>query len=216
MESTGLNTEAADRQVKAIQRFYRLHARLYQSTRWSFLFGRKRLINALHLPPSSEGTVLEVGCGTGHNLFRLAKRHPDLRLIGVDVSPDMLRIARQKLQRFSRRVLFIEKPYAPGPFALLSPPPDAILFSYCLTMFNPGWEGAIERAAGELAPGGLMAAVDFHGTPFARFRRWMTGNQVRMDGHLLPAFENRFTTVYKEVRKAYGGLWTYFLFIGKK
>lgn len=211
-----MNTEAADRQVSAIQQFYRLHAKLYQLTRWSFLFGRKRLIDALHLPPSSEKTILEVGCGTGHNLFRLAQRHPGLRLIGVDVSPDMLRIARKKLRRFSRRLLFIEKPYAPGQFARPTPPPDAILFSYCLTMFNPGWEGAIERAAGELAPGGLVAAVDFHGTPLALFRRWMTGNHVRMDEHLLPALESRFTTVHKEVRKAYGGLWTYFLFIGKK
>lgn len=41
-----------------------------------------------YLPAS--GTVLEIGCGVGRLLFTLAKKHPFLRLVGLDSSPAML------------------------------------------------------------------------------------------------------------------------------
>lgn len=45
------------------------------------------------------GTILEVGCGTGRVTLRLA--HEDVPIVGLDFSPDMLAIARQKSQMFS-------------------------------------------------------------------------------------------------------------------
>ena len=215
MEITDLTTEADNAQVNTIRNYYQLHAKLYQATRWSFLFGRKRLIKALKIPSKSNKTILEVGCGTGHNLHRLASRYSNLHLIGVDISPDMLQVASKKLQSQSRRVLFLEKPYAPGSWTLPGKP-DIILFSYCLTMINPGWEDALERANDDLGAEGLIAVVDFHSSPFGFFRRWMGYNHVRMDNHLLPVLEAQFTAVHTEIRQAYGGLWQYFLFVGSK
>ncbi len=215
MAIEALNTELETAQVKTIRNYYQLHAKVYQATRWTFLFGRKRIINALKLHTLSEKTVLEVGCGTGHNLSTLANYYPNLHLIGVDISTDMLRVASKRLERYSRRILFLEKPYAPGDWKLPAKP-DVVLFSYCLTMINPGWEDALQRASDDLGEGGLIAVVDFHDTPFGIFRRWMGVNHVRMEKHLLPALEARFTTVHKEIRKAYGGLWSYMLFVGRK
>ncbi|WP_022882271.1 class I SAM-dependent methyltransferase [Gryllotalpicola ginsengisoli] len=43
------------------------------------------------------GTVLDVGTGTGLVLRAIAARHPSLRLVGVDVTPGMLAVARREL-----------------------------------------------------------------------------------------------------------------------
>lgn len=201
-------------QVSNIQQYYKWHAKLYQATRWTFLFGRKRIITALESWGLADKTLLEVGCGTGHNLLYMAQKYPQLHLIGLDISKDMLLVAVPKLKRFSRRILFFEKPYAAGSWHP-QPPPDIVLFSYCLTMINPGWEAAIEQASQDLAPGGLIAVVDFHDSPFRFFQRWMGHNHVRMDNQLLPLLRVKFTPVQEEVRLAYGGLWRYFIFIGR-
>ncbi len=208
-------SSGANKQVDTIRGYYQWHAKIYQATRWTFLFGRKRIISALTLPESTDKTIVEVGCGTGHNLYALAKRFKNVRLIGVDISPDMLAVARKKLQPFSDRVTFLEKPYAPGDWTLPAQP-DIVLISYCLTMINPGWESTLQRAVTDLKKGGLIAVVDFHGSAFPLFRKWMGKNHVRMEEHLLPALEQQFKTVRKEVRSAYGGIWKYFLYVGER
>jgi S-adenosylmethionine-diacylgycerolhomoserine-N-methlytransferase len=215
MQTADSKLEVKDSQVEAVRGYYQWHAKIYQATRWTFLFGRRRIVHALRMSMLSEETVLEIGCGTGHNLKTLARFFPNLHLIGLDISPDMLKVASRRLQRHSRRILFLEKAYAPGPWNL-PVKPDTILFSYCLTMINPGWEEALQRAYDDLAPGGQIAVVDFHDSPFRFFHRWMRYNHVRMENHLLPVLQRHFTTVHLEVHQAYGGLWSYFMFVGTK
>ena len=41
--------------------------------------------------------VLDVGCGTGATLAAIATRHPDAHLQGIDLSPAMIRVARDRL-----------------------------------------------------------------------------------------------------------------------
>jgi S-adenosylmethionine-diacylgycerolhomoserine-N-methlytransferase len=60
----------------------------------------------------------------------------------------------------------------------------------------------------------LIAVVDFHATPLLWFRRWMGCNHVRMEAHLLPALRVRFESRYEAVSRAWGGWWSYFLFLG--
>jgi SAM-dependent methyltransferase len=198
-------------QEAGLRRYYALHARLYDATRWTFLFGRTRLIGAIarRLEPRH---ILEIGCGTGVNLARLATRFPNARLGGWDGSPDMLARARRRLgvlgDRCELRAGFF--PGDPPP----DPAPDLILFSYCLSMINPGWETAIEAARDQLAPGGHLAVVDFHGTRFAGFRRWMRFNHVRLERHLLPGLRAAGTPVIDCVRPAWGGVWEYFFYLG--
>ena len=51
------------------------------------------------------GVTLEVAIGTGHNL----PEYPaDLTLIGVDLSPDMLALARARAQQLDRAVELLE------------------------------------------------------------------------------------------------------------
>ena len=47
-------------------------------------------------PPSSDGSVLDVACGTGSMTAALTARWPDRRIVGVDVAEPYLVFARQR------------------------------------------------------------------------------------------------------------------------
>ena len=196
-----------------LSRYYRWHARLYDATRWSFLFGRGALIQSVTRLSPPPRTILEIGCGTGSNLLRLRRQFPDAAITGLDLSANMLARARRKLESRLPVTLLHQRYDQP-----LYPEPtfDLIVFSYCLTMINPGWDRAVESALRDLQPGGRLAVVDFHDTPFAGFRRWMGVNHVQMNGHLLPYLHARCRPVVQTMHRAYGGGWRYFRFIGQK
>jgi len=121
----------------------------------------------------------------------------------------MLDKARGKVDACTLIEAAYSKPVAQGGF-------DAVLASYALSMFNPGYEEAMDCAVQDLRPGGLFCLVDFHDTRMGFFRDWMAANHVRMQAHLLPALEKRFKPRIREIRNAYGGIWQYLLFIGEK
>ncbi|MCX6050654.1 MAG: methyltransferase domain-containing protein [Chloroflexi bacterium] len=193
--------------------YYAFHSKIYDATRWSFLFGRTTIVRqvAMRMQPTR---ILEVGCGTGNNLVQLCKLFPDAYITGLDLSNAMLARARQHLGEQTQHVQLLERAYD-RPLKI-TPSFDLILFSYALTMFNPGWEQAIDAAYRDLRPGGLIAVVDFHDTPVTLYRQWMERNHVRMTGHLLPYLTAHFQPQQTDIRPAYAGLWTYLLFIGKK
>ena len=50
--------------------------------------------------------VLDVGCGTGEIVRRLAEEHPGVALLGVDLHEPHLELARERCSRFGTRVEF--------------------------------------------------------------------------------------------------------------
>lgn len=52
--------------------------------------------------------VLDVGCGGGHALVRLAETRPDLELVGVDLSVEQVRRARERTAKHGRRVTVVQ------------------------------------------------------------------------------------------------------------
>ncbi|WP_029458768.1 class I SAM-dependent methyltransferase [Solidesulfovibrio alcoholivorans] len=197
--------------------YYKWHARIYDATRWSFLFGRDRLLRlaaeALGPRRRTHMTLLEVGCGTGRNLARLARLFPAASLTGIDLCRPMIaRAARATTPHTPRCRLLCE---AYGPESLPPASADCIVFSYSLSMFNPGFDAALDAARSHLAPGGIVAVADFRRSAHPWFAAWMGVNHVRMDDHLLPALQARFDVVNLESRKAYGGLWEYFVCLGR-
>lgn len=195
-----------------IQGYYRLHAGIYDATRWSFLFGRTAIIRRAAAVVGAPARILEVGCGTGRNLIPLARRFPSSAVLGVDLSDSMLALARRKSAPWGTRIRLEARAYDRP----VSGGHDLVLCSYALSMFNPGFEVAIAAAHADLAPGGHFALVDFHATRFPWFARWMGVNHVRMDGQLRPLLRQHFAAVTDELRPAYGGLWDYLLFVGRK
>jgi S-adenosylmethionine-diacylgycerolhomoserine-N-methlytransferase len=196
-----------------VENYYRWHARLYDATRWSFLFGRTAILAdvATLLTPRR---ILEVGCGTGKNLANLCRRFPRATVTGVDLSAPMLAVARRKTAPFGARVKLVHRAYD-APLGA-GAGHDLVLFSYALSMFNPGFETALRAAADDLAPGGCIAVVDFHATPLRWFERWMGVNHVRMNGQLRPLLQTLFTPHLDRVDPAYGGAWQYLRFVGRK
>ena len=199
-------------QRRFIERYYRWHAGIYDLTRWSFLLGREALVRETAASPAP-ARILEVGCGTGKNLLQLGRQFPQAGLWGLDLSGDMLGVAQKKLQKFAPRLTLVQAAYD-RPVGE-EPSFDLVVFSYALSMFNPGWEEALTAASRDLAPGGAIAVVDFYDSGSTLFKRWMGLNHVRLDGHLLPGLKSRFPVHQATMRPAFSGIWSYFRFIGR-
>lgn len=197
---------------KNVENYYRLHAPIYDVTRWSILFGRKTILDMIpDLPPKPD--ILEVGCGTGQNLRRLENKFPNANILGVDLSDEMLKIASDKLNG-SDQVDLLKASY--GSDQMKKGPFDLILLSYSLTMMNGQFEDLLMQISNDLKREGHIAAVDFHTSPFAWFHRWMNMNHVDFSGRLLPQLQKHFQPIKTEINHAYAGLWSYFLFVGKQ
>lgn len=197
--------------INKVERYYKYHSRIYDATRWGFLFGRKLLLSELpDLPVNPR--ILEVGCGTGKNIEILEYLFPDAKIFGIDLSTDMLEIARIKAAK-TNRIILINSRYGSNELELK--PFDLVLLSYSLTMTGSSTESVLQRVLEDLKPNGKIAVVDFHNSPFQWFRRWMGRNHVNMNGQLLPLLNKYFTAEDISISKAYLGLWQYFTFIGR-
>lgn len=193
-----------------IEKYYKYHSGIYDATRWSFLFGRRRLLTKLpDLPPRPR--ILEVGCGTGSNIRLLEFLFPDAEICGVDLSKEMLHEAELKA-RSSKQVTLLKDRY--GTEKLNFEPFDLILLSYSLTMTGDNTEAVLQQVLEDLKIDGTVAVVDFHYSPFRWFRKWMEKNHVSMNGQLLTLLKKYFAPEAVSVSKAYLGLWKYFTFLG--
>ncbi|BAZ47485.1 type 11 methyltransferase [Nostoc sp. NIES-4103] len=114
----------------------------------------KRLLQYVDLP--ERANVLDIGCGTGRLLERLATQFPDLRGTGLDLSPNMLQVARLS-NRHHPRLIFLEGkaeslPFAEGQF-------DAVFSSISfLHYLQP--QQVLSEVARVLVPGGRFYLVD--------------------------------------------------------
>ncbi|OUL37068.1 SAM-dependent methyltransferase [Nostoc sp. T09] len=114
----------------------------------------KRLLEYVDLPPQPH--VLDLGCGTGRLLDRLATKFPDLRGTGLDLSPEMVRVARQS-NRHRPRLIYVEGkaeslPFADGQF-------DAVFNTISfLHYLEP--KQILHEVARVLSPGGRFYLVD--------------------------------------------------------
>ena len=104
--------------------------------------------------------MLDVGTGPGVLLVELARRRPDLRLTGVDLSADMIAFAGRNLG--GRGEVHVgdvaDLPFEDGSF-------DVIVSSLSLHH----WESpadAVPELARVLRPGGRVLIYDFPGAPF--------------------------------------------------
>ena len=152
----------SDAAADLMDRMYRPQRHIYDLTRKFYLLGRDRLIAGLAPPPG--GHVLEIGCGTGRNLILAARRYPDARFYGVDISAVMLEQAASSIARsglkapialgrgdasnFDAAALFGEEKF------------ERVFISYALSMI-PAWREALARAFELLTEDGELHVVDF-------------------------------------------------------
>jgi S-adenosylmethionine-diacylgycerolhomoserine-N-methlytransferase len=168
-----------------MNRMYRRQRHIYDASRKFYLLGRDETIARLRPAPGDK--VLEIACGTGRNLVRLAHTYPQARLFGFDVSHQMLATAATSTARAglaSRIALAHGDATAFDPQSLFGCPSfDRVLISYAVSMIPP-WRAALARALDVVAPGGSLHIVDFGEcaglpSPFKTgLRRWLDAFDV--------------------------------------
>jgi len=96
----------------AAAQFYDEHARHFMGSVY-----RRLACKVAALVPAG-ARILDVGTGTGRLALALAKARPDLHIIGVDISEDMLTLARQHAAQsgLSASLEFRQSPAAALPF----------------------------------------------------------------------------------------------------
>lgn len=114
----------------------------------------KRLLTKVELPP--QANVLDLGCGTGRLLDRLATQFPDLRGTGLDLSPQMLRVARQK-NRHHPRLIYLEGNAESLPFAENQ---FNAVFNTISFLHYPEPQQVFNQVAWVLSPGGRFYLAD--------------------------------------------------------
>jgi S-adenosylmethionine-diacylgycerolhomoserine-N-methlytransferase len=150
------------RHAELMDDVYRWQRHVYDLSRKYYLLGRDRMIDRLSAGDGT--TVLELGCGTGRNLALAARRYPQARFFGLDISAQMLATAEAALARtaigskvrlaqadatdFDPRTLFGRERF------------DRVYVSYSLSMI-PDWQACVRQALSVLAPGGSLHIVDF-------------------------------------------------------
>jgi S-adenosylmethionine-diacylgycerolhomoserine-N-methlytransferase len=164
---------------------YRRQRHIYDASRKFYLLGRDETINRLR--PARGSNTLEIGCGTGRNLIKLAQAYPQAQLFGLDVSQEMLTTAGVSAARagFASRIVLAQadatafdsqKLFGCANF-------ERVMVSYALSMI-PRWREALSRALDVVVPGGSLHIVDFGDCaglphPFkAGLRRWLAAFDV--------------------------------------
>jgi S-adenosylmethionine-diacylgycerolhomoserine-N-methlytransferase len=143
----------------AMDRMYRYQRHIYDITRKYYLLGRDRTIRGLDLP--TNGSLLEIGCGTGRNLLLAQQLFPSVQLSGLDISAEMLASvhanfrgrANQPNLRVADATDFRAGDFGTDGF-------DRVMISYALSMI-PDWEKALDAALAAVKPGGSVHIVDF-------------------------------------------------------
>ncbi len=145
-----------------MDRVYRHQRHVYDLTRKYYLLGRDRLI--ADLDPPEDGHVLELGCGTGRNLIAAARRYPEARFFGIDISAEMLETARGAIARagLADRILVAQGDAAGCDLSALFGRDrfDRVFVSYALSMIPP-WREAVGFALRAAEPSGSVHIVDF-------------------------------------------------------
>lgn len=120
-------------------------------------------------------TVLDAGCGFGGTLAGIQTRWKEMNLVGINIDPRQLEIARQQVPG----VCFIEGDACVLPFE--SSTFDRVLAVECIFHF-PSRLQFLKEAARVLKPGGLIALSDFVPRKPTASKSWvgkLVGRQIQ-------------------------------------
>jgi ubiquinone/menaquinone biosynthesis C-methylase UbiE len=128
---------------------------------------RFRMGGVAIFPPRENLKILDVGCGTGEMLVTYAK--PGCELVGLDRSPSMLDVARQKLGASARLLLedATHMSFANGTF-------DLVTCMLALHEMQAEDRLLVLRECRRVTkPGGHILLIDFHCGPYSFPQGWL-------------------------------------------
>jgi len=163
----------------------REHQRLVREI-FSTIHGRYDLLNHLlslgfdiwwrraaipHLPLPPEGTLLDLACGTADMLLLAARAYPGVKMVGVDVSGEMLALGKRKLARhrpFLSPLLLqadaLALPFADDRF-------DAVTIAFGIRNITP-WDAVLREMVRVCKQGGHILILEMH-YPSPGGMRWL-------------------------------------------
>jgi protein-S-isoprenylcysteine O-methyltransferase Ste14/protein-L-isoaspartate O-methyltransferase len=139
---------------------------------------KRRLLEKAAIAPDAD--VLDVGCGTGTLALMAATQAPSARIVGLDVDPDILSIARRKVAQAGRHVTLAEgsataPPFAPASFDRVL---STLMLHHLTTTQKRATLAAVRRL---LRPGGELHVADF-GRPHTTLMRLASQTFHLFDG----------------------------------
>ena len=196
--------------VGPTQRFYTRWARLYDlAAVHTPGIGSLRAAAIDHLDLQPGETVVEMGCGTGANLPLLRDRvGPEGRVIGVDVSPGVLRVAADRIDRAGWENVDVLRGDGSRP-PLDAEAVNAVFASLVVSMFDDP-AAVVDQWAGLVGSGGRLGLLDLarSSTPVARplnglFRRFVTTanpRSVRQSAAPLTTLDRRVAAAHRRLQ----------------
>jgi SAM-dependent methyltransferase len=126
----------------------------YESLAQEVQFRNAALVARLHPDPGSVRAAYEIGCGTGALTRCLTETLPQAVIDAVDVSAQMLTVARQK--DWPARIRFHRAAF---PDVALGGNYDAVFSNAALHWTSPRYDEVFRVICGMLRPGGLLCAA---------------------------------------------------------
>lgn len=146
---------------------YRNYAGIYDRIFDSMNKGLK-LVGIRMFRPSKGMNILDVGCGTGSHL-ELYQRYK-CNLFGIDLSPSMLEVARERLGDTAQLELgdATEMPYKDNKF-------DLVISMLSLHEMSPATRSAVLKEIKRVLKfDGRLLLIDFHPGPYQPLQGWVS------------------------------------------
>ncbi|MBX6322442.1 MAG: metalloregulator ArsR/SmtB family transcription factor, partial [Rhodospirillaceae bacterium] len=182
-----LETLMRDRATRAAA-YFRRNAAQWDRLRALYVDEAEVERRLIELCPAGVGTLLDIGTGTGRILEVLGPRVE--RALGIDLSRDMLLVARSKIERAGLRNCIVRQA---DMYKLPLPGGSVDLVTiHQVLHFAERPAAVLAEAARVMAPGGRLVVVDFAGHNLAALReehahRWLGFDDAEIDGWLAAA-----------------------------
>ncbi len=142
------------------RQFFEGLAAKYDATNVMHSFGTKGVIDRAavrRLPIKPGSVILDLCCGSGDISIEILKAHPDVRVVGVDASPAMLKVASRKAGDLNSRLTLIEGDalHLQYPDAMF----DGAVISFGLRNLANLRDGLLEMKR-VIKPGGFLSNID--------------------------------------------------------
>lgn len=166
--ATGPLSDRVESARRRVQEFFDRVSRVYDNPLVQAAYyrrvQRKTLEAAARRAPAAQA-VLDVGTGTGELFRLLSERYPDAKLVGLDLSGEMLEKARAK-DFGGAQVAFVqgsvyELPFGDNAFDLIT--------NTISSHFYLDFDRALSEIRRVLAPGGHLLMASLSNGPLARF-----------------------------------------------